>query len=171
MNNKSWLSLAALALALLFQTGCAGYRLGSMLPGDVKTVYVPTVANKTSEPLIEVDVTQQIIEKIQLDGSLRVVNELDADSILTVTVTGYNLEAVAYRKDIRSAANQYRINLTASMELRRTKDQSVVAEAPRVAGSAVFDVTGDLTSSKLTGNPLAAEDLANRIVQRIVEYW
>jgi hypothetical protein len=78
---------------------------------------------------------------------------------------------VAYRKDVRSAAEQYRINLTSSMVLRRTSDESVVAESPRVMGSAVFDVVGDLTSSKLTGNPEAADDLARRIVQRIVEYW
>jgi len=156
---------------LLWQTGCAGYRLGTMLPGDIATVYVPSVVNKTTEPLIEIDVTQAIIQNIQQDGSLRVVNEDEADTILTVELLSYQLEPVAYSKDVRSAAEQYRINLTSSMVLRRTSDESVVAESPRVSGSAVFDVTGDLTSSKLTGNPEAADDLARRIVQRIVEYW
>ncbi len=171
MNKLPLPLMLLLGCALLMHAGCAGYRVGSMLPGDVKTVYVPSVINKTSEPLIEIDVTQSILENVQLDGSLGVAGEAEADSILTVTITDYKLEAVAYRKDVRSAANQYRINLTARMELRRTRDQSVVAEAPRVTGSAVFDVTGDLSSSKLTGNPLAADDLATRIVQRIVEYW
>lgn len=169
--KKSLLILAFLLPLLLWQTGCAGYRLGSMLPADVASVYVPSVVNKTAEPLIEIDVTQAIIQNIQQDGSLRVVNAEDADTILTVEITGYELEPVAYRKDVRSAANQYRINLTANMVLRRTSNDSVVAESPRVTGSAVFDVLGDLSSSKLTGNPAAADDLATRIVQRIVEYW
>lgn len=169
--NTSCLKYLLLIPLALWQTGCAGYRLGSMLPADVASVYVPSVVNKTTEPLIEIDVTQAIIQNIQQDGSLKVVNAEDADTVLTVELTGYALEPVAYRKDVRSAAEQYRINLTASMVLRRTSDESVVAESPRVKGSAVFDVLGDLSSSKLTGNPEAADDLATRIVQRIVEYW
>jgi hypothetical protein len=169
--KKTLSNFALLLPLLLWQTGCAGYRLGSMLPTDIASVYVPTVVNKTAEPLIEIDVTQAIIQNIQQDGSLRVVSAEEADTILTVELTGYELEAVAFRKDVRAAANQYRINLTANMVLRRTSDESVVAESPRVAGSAVFDVLGDLSSSKLTGNPDAADDLATRIVQRIVEYW
>lgn len=175
MNNPQIIRTAArffLLLPLLaLCAGCAGYRVGSMLPGDVKTVFVPAVVNKSSEPLIEVEITQSLIRKIQQDGSLRIATEAEADAILTVALTGYKLEAVAYRKDVRAAANQYRINLAANFVMRRTKDASVVAEAPTVVGSAVFDVTGDLSSSKLTGNPQAASDLADKIVQRIVEYW
>lgn len=161
--------LSCSIVALL--TSCAGYRLGSMLPADLKTVHVKTVVNKSTEPLIESEITQALINGIQQDGSLRVVPEFEADSILSVTLNKYDLEALAYRKDVRAAANQYRINLTASMDLRRRGNNAVVAESPRVTGQAVFDVTGDLTSSKLTGNPQAAEDLARNIVQQIVEYW
>lgn len=164
-------SAAALSLLFLLNAGCAGYRVGSMLPTDVETIYVPTVLNKSGEPLIEVELTQAIAQEIQKDGSLTIVPEDQADTVLTVVLLDYNLEPVSFQKTDRSAANQYRINLTASLVLRRTSDQSVVAEAPRVKGQAVFDVVGDLSSSKRNGNPLAAEDLGKRIVQRIVEYW
>lgn len=174
MNKLSVRRLAravCLLPLLALGAGCAGYRVGSMLPGDIKTVYVPAVVNKSNEPLVEVELTQSLIQKIQQDGSMRIAPQVDADAILTVELLSYKLEAVAYRKDVRAAANQYRINLEAKFVMRRTKDESVVAESPRVTGQAVFDVTGDLTSSKLTGNPLAAADLADRIVQRLVEYW
>ncbi|HMO49753.1 MAG TPA: LptE family protein [Kiritimatiellia bacterium] len=163
--------LTATALLMTLGTGCAGYRLGNMLPGDVKTVFVPSVENRSSEPLIEVELTRAIIRQIQQDGSLRIAAEEEADAILTVVLNEYRLEAVAFRSDDRAAANQYRINLEASMVMRRTRDQSVVAQAPRILGSAVFDVAGDLTTSKQTGNPQAANQLADRIVQRVVEYW
>ncbi len=151
--------------------GCAGYRVGSMLPDDVTSVYVATVENRSNEPLLESDVTRALLRQLQQDGSLRIATENEADAILTVVLTDYQLEAVTYRADVRTAASQYRANITASMVMRRTADQSVVAEAPRIVGHAVFDVTGDLSSSKLTGNPNAAADLSDRIVQRIVEYW
>jgi PBP1b-binding outer membrane lipoprotein LpoB len=172
MNKKTSLcAIGATLLIALFQTGCVGYRLGSMLPDDVKTVFIPTIVNKSNEPLIESELTQSIIEKVQLDGSLKIVPEDEADAVLSVVLKSYNLEPVAFQRDNRSAANQYRINLVSSMVLRRTRDQSVVAEGASITGQAVFDVAGDLTSSKRVGNPLACDDLANRIVQRVVEYW
>ena len=152
-------------------TGCAGYKVGSMLPGDIKTVHIPTFVNQTSEPLIESETTQAVIREFQRDGSLQVVGEADADAILTVVLTGYRLEAISFRKDIRTAAQQYRLFITGNMVMRRTTDQSVVVEAPMVEGKYVFDVVGDLSSSKLNANPLAARDLAYNIVQRLVEYW
>jgi len=142
-----------------------------MLPSDLQTVHVQTVINKSSEPLIETDITQALISGIQRDGSLKVVPAEQADAILSVILNDYELEPLAYRKDVRAAANQYRINLTASMDLRRRQNNLVVVEAPRVTGQAVFDVTGDLSSSKLNRNPDAAEDLAKNIVQRMVESW
>ena len=54
-------------------TGCASYQLGSMLPNDIKTVYVPTFINKTGEPMIESEATQAAIRELQKDGSLKVV--------------------------------------------------------------------------------------------------
>ncbi|HRV31690.1 MAG TPA: LPS assembly lipoprotein LptE, partial [Kiritimatiellia bacterium] len=66
------------------------YRLGSMLPGDVRTVYMPTCVNQTTEPQIEQDVTRAILSQIQTDGTLRVAPELEADSILSVTITDFS---------------------------------------------------------------------------------
>ena len=56
------------ALTLLL-TGCTGYRLGSMLPPEIKTVYVPTFANQTTEPLLEMEATDAVIVEFQQDGS------------------------------------------------------------------------------------------------------
>lgn len=175
MNNKIRTPLVwamALISASLLAAGCAGYRVGSMLPGDVKTVHVPTFINRTSEPLLEIDTTQAAISALQRDGSLRVVRNVnDADAVLEVVLTEYRIEPVSFRKDVRTAAQQYRAFIIANMVMRRTSDQSVVVEAVRIEGKYVFDVIGDLTSSKLQANPQAATDLANTLVQRMVEYW
>ena len=156
---------------LLLFTGCAGYRLGTMLPGDIKTVFVPTFVNQTAEPLLEVDTTQAMIRELQRDGSLKVVRtEAEADAVLHVVLKGFTLDPVAFRSDIRSAAQEYRMIIDASMVMRRTTDQSVVVESPLIRGDYVFDVVGDLSSSKLLALPDASDDLARRLVQRVVEY-
>ncbi len=162
-------SILGLGLGLLI-SGCAGYRLGSMLPPDIKTVYVPTFINKTSELQLEVQTTQSLIEELQRDGSLRVVNQDQADVTLTVTLRNYRIQPVSYRSTERTTAREYRILLQAAIVMTRGNG-SVVVDNPNVTGEYVFQVAGDISSSKLTGLPLASEDLAHNIVEKIVEYW
>ena len=161
----------AAALLLLLTAGCANYRLGSMLPADLKTVYVPTCKNETAEPLIEQDVTRAILSQIQMDGSLRVASEDDADTVLEITLTKFWLDPVAYESGKSSTANQYRMSIKASFVLRRRADNSVVVDSPSVTGWYDFDFAGDMSSSKNIALRPAAEDLGRRIVSQIVQYW
>ena len=161
----------AAALLLLLTAGCANYRLGSMLPDDLKTVYIPTCKNETAEPLIEQDVTRAILAQIQMDGSLRVASADDADTVLEITLTKFWLDPVAYEAGKSSTANQYRMSIKASFVLRRRADNSVVVDSPSVTGWYDFDFAGDMTSSKNIALRPAAEDLGRRIVGQIVQYW
>jgi len=165
---RSALLLLAVLLVLM---GCVQYRLGSMLPPDIRTVHMPTCLNETDEPLIEQDVTRAILSQIQVDGSLRLAPEADADTILDVTLIGFWLDPVAYVAGESSTANQYRMSIRASFVLRRASDNSVVVESPGVTGWYEFDFTGDMTSSKAVALRPAAEDLGRRIVNSIVQYW
>ena len=164
------LAVLAIAAAALL-SGCVEYRLGSMLPNDVRTVYMPTCVNATSEPLIEMDATRAILSQIQMDGSLRIASETTADTILEVKLTKFKLDPVGYVSGDSSTVNQYRMRITASFVLRRQSDNTVVAESPSVTGWYDFDFTGDLTSSKAVALRPAAEDLGRRIVAAITQYW
>jgi len=164
---RIFLSVAAASLL----NSCAGYRLGSMLPPDIKSVHVPTFINKTDEPLVDVETTQATIEQIQLDGSLKIAGPDDADAVLEVTVYDYNLSPIAFRSDRVTQTDEYRVNLTAQILLKRRVSGDVVVEDPAVMGETTFLVTGDLTSAKRQALPEAASDLAKDIVERMVEAW
>ncbi len=170
MMKTKILGLAA-ALAALLLNSCAGYKLGSMLPPDIQTVYVPTFINKTKEPLIEIDTTQKAIQEIQRDGSLKVASKESADAILQVTLTDYSLTPVRYDTQHTTQTKEYRLWLTANLVLKRAKDDKVIVDRPMVRGQAVFEVLGDLTSSKLIALPLAAQDLARNVIATCVEEW
>ena len=163
--------IAAALLLILLSSGCASYQLGSMLPDDVRTVYVPTCVNQTTEPLIEQDVTRAVLSQIQMDGSLRVANADSADAILDVAIVRFWLDPVAYAKGESATANQYRMSIRASFVLRRRADNSVIVESPGVTGCYDLDFAVDMTSSKAIALPPAADDLGRRIVNRIVQYW
>jgi hypothetical protein len=169
---KSLLQLSSLLMLAVLLTGCASYQLGSMLPDDIKTVYVPTFVNKTSEPMIETEATQAAIRELQKDGSLKVVGTREeADTLLAVTLTDYQLTPLKFERDLNTTADQYRLTLTAQVVLTRRTTDKVVSENPRIQGEADFPVAGDFTTSKKQGLPSAAEDLSHNIVESIVETW
>lgn len=163
--------LASLLIGTVMLTGCAGYRLGSMLPDEINSVAVPTFVNRTKEPLLEVDCTQAAIEQFQLDGSLKVKDADEADAILEVVLQQYALEPLAFEKDRRTATKEYRMVIYCSLVMKRRTDGAIVAQYPKVRGEATFEVIGDLSSSKLQALPQAAADLAKNIVERVVEAW
>lgn len=166
-------SAAALLLGTLLALApaCVHYRLGSMLPADIRTVHVPTCVNRTTEPFLEQDTTSAILAALQMDGALKVVPEDQADTILDITITDFWLDPVSYVSGEASTANEYRMNIRASIVLRRRIGSDVVLEQNDIVGYEDFDFTGDLTSSKNIALRPAAEDLGRRIVNAIVQYW
>jgi hypothetical protein len=169
MNKRFFLPVLALVAMLL--NGCAGYQLGSMLPKDIKTVYVPTFINKTKEPLLENETTQKAIQEVQRDGSLKITTKEAADSILEVTLVDYSLMPVRYDTRHTTQTKEYRLWLTANVVLKSAKDNKVIVDRPGVRGQAVFEVFGDLTSAKIQALPNAATDLAHNIIETVVEVW
>ncbi len=163
------ITLFALGL-LLYITGCVGYQLGSMLPPDIRSVYIPTFVNDTDEPLLEIGTTRAAIEEFQRDGSLNVLSERNADTILHVNLTHFDLLPLAFDENTRTLADEYRILLTASILLKHRVSDEVIAKQT-VQGDSTFIFSGDLTSAKRRAIPEAAEDLAHNIVERVVEAW
>jgi outer membrane lipopolysaccharide assembly protein LptE/RlpB len=169
--HKLLFVIAALTCAATLLSGCAGYRLGSMLPPDIKTVHVPTFINQTLEPQIEMEATRSALSEFQRDGSLKLTSEDAADAILQVKLTDYRLTPLQYDNTRLTAATEYRITLYASITLTRRSDHKVIVEHPRCYGESTFPMVGDLSSSKRVGLPKAAKDLAHDIVQKVTEVW
>ena len=164
--------IACASLALFVLPGCVGYRLGSMLPADINSVFIPTIVNATGEPNVESDITQALIEEFQQDGSLKVLNdEAQADSVLNVKLISYSLQPLDYDSVQETRANEYRLRLIARVSLIRSSTGEVIAERPNVRGDTDFFFSGDLTTTKRQQLPAAAEDLAHDIVEIIVEAW
>jgi hypothetical protein len=101
------LMLAAAAVAL---TGCGVYRTTSRTAGDIKSIAVPYFSNATSQPDIEIEITDRIIEGIVRDNTLRVVDESEADALLEGTVVEYqNVPFTFAQGETQIEAEQYRV--------------------------------------------------------------
>lgn len=154
--------------------GCTvmGYRLGSMLPAEIRTVYIPTCVNETGEPLIEQEVTRAVMAEVQMNGALKIVGTAEgADAELRVTLINFELTPVSYVRGSASTANSYRMNIRGAYRLVARDGGRVLAESPGLTGWEEFEMTGDMTTSKSAALRPAAEDLGRRIIDQIVESW
>ena len=162
--------LSALVIGVLAAAGCV-YQLGSSLPPNLQTIYLPMFVNKCGEPQVENDTTRAAIQEFQKDGTLRVVpSAAEADLVLEVTLNRYKLTPLRYERDQSRTTREYRLRIGADVVVRKTKPAGILTRAS-VEGETTFLVAGDLTNSKRTALPAAALDLAHRIVETVTEAW
>ena len=164
-----------IVLFLFFLYGC-GYTAGSLLPTHINTIYVEMFTNKTTEPNIEIEITNAIKDKFSLDGALEITNSKeDADSILTGEVLKYEKQPLSYTSDDEVA--EYRLVLTVNLTYTDlVNDNLMWKEENFKADSEYFTTLAQqtFTSTNLDEQVLiknAAKELAEEIVARTVEGW
>ncbi len=162
--------LALVLLAVLLH-GCAGYRLGSSLPGNIKSVYVKTFVNECGEPELESVTTSATIAEFQKDGTLSIAGAKTADAVLIARLTDYSLKTLRYSQDNTTEPSEYRLTITAGIILSNRATEKVILEYPTVIGKSTFELEDDLATAKANALPEAANDLAHDIVERVVEGW
>ena len=156
--------------AIAGMNGCVGYRLGSTLPPDLKTIYVRLFVNKCDEPLLEIDTTNATIAEFQKDGTLRIVPEDQADIVLETSLNSMTMTPLRYDRSEKTKPNEYRLTLHVSFVMKRAQTKAIINEAS-VIGESTFVFAGDMSNSRRAAIPEASRDLARRIVEAVVETW
>ncbi len=161
-----------LLLALLLE-GCAGYKIGPATPGYLRQVHslaVPTFANTTLVPRIEVLITGTVIKQFQQDGTFRIVNTDVADATLKAEITSVGrTPARSVRGNVLSTTE---FNLTVTVKYSLTgRDGKALGSPGAVSGSTSFFVGTDVATDQRQAMPLAAEELARHLVSQLSEGW
>jgi len=174
-----FLFLAPCLLSLL--SGC-GYTARTVLPGDIKTIHVEIFKNSidiTKEvsakdkyevyrPDLEVDLRDEIVGRIFLDGHLKVSSGSHADAVLEGQITEFRKDPLRYENE---DVTEYRITLVCDIVLEGARDSEVLFEENNITGDATYFTTGALQKTETAALTDAMQDLARRIVNRIVENW
>ncbi len=117
-----------LALALLLVVAGCGYHLpgrGTTLPDDVHSVVILPFGNSTTEPFIETHLTNEIRDQFLRRRTLQVVEDKEgADAVLSGSVSGYSVAAIAYDADDDIA--EYRVTIHALVTLQRVDNERII---------------------------------------------
>ncbi|MDF7801481.1 LPS assembly lipoprotein LptE [Pontiellaceae bacterium B1224] len=169
MNKRLYL-LYILTAALLL-SGCMGYHLGGSRPEGIHSVTMGPIINNSGEPAIELQVTAAMRQQIQFDGRMKLVNEpKDADAIIDITLINYALTPIAYATDQQTTPDTYRLRVTAEAELRKLSTGKVISTSTTY-GEATFPFQSDLTTSKREAFPTAAIELAEYMLDDLIDQW
>lgn len=168
-------------LGFIFLNGC-GYRLGSTLPSNIKTISISTFKNLTPEPGVEMSITNEVINQFQIDGTVKVVEDEEADVKLEGEIVGYKREPLRFTGQDFREVSEYRLRLIVRLNLIDVKTNQPLWSDRVVEGETTYFVGGSfretertalgaLTNQERSQLPTLEEDLSRNVVESVVEAW
>ncbi len=166
------------ALALLLG-GCAGYHIGPIKPvkfDGIHSIAVNNFKNNTLQPRVEVLLANSVIKQMQQDGTYKIADESKADAVLEGTLEEIRRRPSRYVRGNVLQTREYTLQIQVRYKVTQRGTGKLLDERT-VVGTTSFFVSGsgsvaaDVNQDELQAFPLAAEDLAIRLVSQISEGW
>jgi hypothetical protein len=124
-------------------SGC-GYSLagrGSFLPVDIKTIGIPNFVNRTTVFNLETQLTQKVRSEFIGRGRYQILPDATSvDALLTGEVSNVSLQPQSFTGN--AIASRYVITMTARIELRDMRTNTVLWENPALMARQDYDAPG-----------------------------
>src|SRR5271156_3684265 len=126
MRPLKFFALCALALSL---AGCAGYHLGPVngAVAGAKSIEILPFNNQTLEPRLGDAVTQALRERLQTDGTYRLVDDT-GDVVVTGVITSYSRQGLSFLSSDVLTANNYQVVVVAHVVARESATGKVLLD-------------------------------------------
>jgi len=149
------LARAGLVVLIGLAAASCGYSLHPSLPSGIRTLQVPVLENKTSEPGIEDFLTQALIQAIVNSGAAKIEGK----------IVGYSLTSLSF--DRAANVTSYRLTVALALTLRDLRKDEVVWKQDRIEDRADFLLSGQQSVNIVLQNDAlqrAAVDVSRAIV-------
>ncbi len=148
--------------------GCMYSFNGSSLPSYLKTVDIPLFSNKSLQPNVADEVTQELGSQVVSSNLLTIVQR-NGDASLSGEITSYESRPFTYSTtDVRQVdVDQYKVVITADVEFIDNKKNNEMYKGS-VTGEGIFNFK---TESEEIGRKRAEQDLVKKILESSVQSW
>ena len=150
---------------MLLILSCGPYSFSGSTLSDIKSVYVPVLANETIEYGLGEELTSQLTQAFVADNSLKVVSRDAADAIFSGKVVSYKRSSYTYNKE--DQVQEYKVDIAVTIKFTRP-DGSPIWEEPNLSAYGLFSAD---TETEEDGKTEALAKLAEIIVNRTVRDW
>jgi len=162
--------------------GC-GYTYKSMLPDKLDSIHVQNFVNKINPdkdvssrrptysywPGLETDVTRAVIDGFIFDRHLYIKSKKDAAMLLVGELVDFRQLPLSYDKG--DSVVEYRVEVFVDLKLYDQLSGELMWTENRFMGWSSYNVSGPNAVSEGVGVKNAVKDLAQRVVERVVEAW
>jgi len=160
--------IAASALCMLIPA-CGHYSSSGRTAGDIKRIAVPYLANRTPEPEIEIEITQNVVNGLVKDNTLKVVPEAEADAVLEGAIVDYRNLPFTFNQELQ--ADQYRLVVGLVVSLFNPKDNTYIWKEKRIEAHSDYylETTTERTYDKALEE--VYKDIVTGILNATVQEW
>ena len=156
--KRVWPVLALVALA-----GC-GYRVGSLIPPDVKSVHIKMFDNLDFRHEIEIPLTQAVKDEVARRTPLKLKPAELADSVLSGKIIEVRASGTVY--DTSDLIYTQQVTVKVAYEWRRRRDGRVLSSGSLSSSAQLLAARGETQG---VGTNEAFADLAELIVEHMQE--
>jgi outer membrane lipopolysaccharide assembly protein LptE/RlpB len=163
LNHTGIVTVTFLCLFLLM--GC-GYQLvgkETHVPPGLTSVAIPTFANQTFEPGIEVPFTQAFLKEFIQDRRIKVLDRSEADSILEGVIKVFNVYSVSY--DRSGLATEYQTTVVVDLTLKKRNGEILWREND-ISESRWFRASSSVLTSE-SNRAAAIQEIGRFIADRM----
>lgn len=161
---------AAWLACLACGAGCGVYSASSgRVQEERKRVHVAFLENDTAEPNLGVELTDAIVQALQLDNTLKVVGEDVAESVVTGRVLRYTLREMATRPDL--TVNEYQVQIAVSLTFTIRSTGEAIFDKRTFNGSGNYVLNDPQGTTEQTARAEAAGEIVRDILAQVVEDW
>ena len=152
-----------------FLLAACGYSTTSRTARDIKSVHVPFFENQTSEPNLEITVTESVIRYLQDDNTLRVTDEGDADAVLEGYIVEFQNRPFSFNIELNAEEYRVILRVRATLYNRRTNepmwsDKIFVGDGSYFVGTPEAKTYGDAVAE-------AISEITERILNLTTQNW
>lgn len=184
---KTFLRTTYCLLLTTALVGC-GYTTRSMISDKFKTIYITPFTNKIDitrdidsgskykiyRPMLETDITSKVTKKFLFDGNLKPTKEGIADLVLKGEVIDFRKDPLRYTDG--DEVSEYRMNLVVNLSLWDNKEKKLMWEENGFTGyhdyfTSYYPLSNVTKETDDQAVVEALDDLARRVVERIVNEW
>jgi hypothetical protein len=168
-NTIRILMVAGLAGSWLM-SGCTDVAIRPGLPEYMDKLAVPVFQNRTPQPNIENDLTQQLNQAFLIDGRMEITDSDHASAILQGTIVQYLLEPLLL--DVHNTPQQYKLRIILRLSLKDTKAGQNLWTEDAFEESTTYYVANNLgiqPEDESIARLRLIKQLSQRIVSKVIE--
>jgi hypothetical protein len=151
--------------------GCGYYGTSSRTAKDIKSIAVPFFDNQTLQPNLDIIVTENLINNLVVDNTLKVTDEEFADAVLDGEIVEFINRPFSFNSELN--AEEYHVVIKVKLTLFNRRLNEPVWENKIISGDGSYfiDVASEATQTFEGAVEESVREITERILNITVQDW